>query len=264
MTQAVVTRPPWRITLAVWHALLLREATARVFGRRAGALWLFMEPVAGIVFVLLIYTVLRTRFIGGMDTLLWLSSGLLSFYLFRRTANQGASAVSANMALYTYRQVKPVDTVLSRCVLEGVLMLLTAAVVFIGLALVGVPLQLHEPLQVMASLLGLWLLGVGWGLAVSVATRLVPELANVLRVVMMPLALISGPILPISNIPYAWREWLMYNPVAHGIEGVRAGISPYYHHAPELNLSYLMGWALVLLFLGLVLQRRFRSRLVSL
>jgi capsular polysaccharide transport system permease protein len=257
-------RSPWRITLSVWHALLLREAVARMFGRRAAVVWLLLEPVAGIAFMLLIFSVLRTRFVGGMDTLLWLSSGLLAFYLFRRTASQGASAVGANQALYTYRQVKPVDTVLTRCVLEGALMLVIAMLVFSALGLIGVPLQLHDPLQVMASLLGLWLLGLGWGLGVSVATELVPESANLLNLLMMPLMLISGAIFPLSAIPYPWREWLMYNPVAHGIEGVRAGISPYYHHVPELSLNYLLGFALVLVFLGLVLQRRFRSQLVSL
>lgn len=256
-------RSPWQITVSVWHALLLREAVARMFGRRAAAAWLFLEPVAGIAFMLLIFTVLRARFVGGMNTLLWLSAGLLAFYLFRRTANQGASAVGANLALYTYRQVKPVDTVLTRCVLEGVLMLVIAALVFSVLALLGVPLQLHDPLQVIVSLLGLWLLGMGWGLAASVAAELVPELGNLLSLLLMPLMLISGAVFPLSAIPYPWREWLMLNPVAHGIEGARAGISPYYHHVPELSLNYLLGFALALVFLGLVLQRRFRSRLVS-
>lgn len=259
-----MNRSPWQVTLSVWHALLLREAVARMFGKRAAAAWLLLEPVAGIAFMLLVFTVLRTRYIGGMDTALWLSSGLLAFYLFRRTANQGASAVGANLALYTYRQVKPVDTVLSRCVLEGLLMLLIASLVFVGLALAGVPLQLHDPLLVMVSLTGLWLLGLGWGLAVSVATELVPETGNLLNLLLMPLMLISGAIFPLSAIPYPWREWLMWNPVAHGIEGVRAGISPYYHHVPELSMNYLLGYTLILVFLGLVLQRRFRSRLVSL
>lgn len=259
-----MNRSPLQVTLSVWHALLLREAVARMFGKRAAAAWLLLEPVAGIAFMLLVFTVLRTRFIGGMDTALWLSSGLLAFYLFRRTANQGASAVGANLALYTYRQVKPVDTVLSRCVLEGLLMLLIASLVFAGLALAGVPLQLHDPLLVMVSLTGLWLLGLGWGLAVSVATELVPETGNLLSLLLMPLMLISGAIFPLAAIPYPWREWLMWNPVAHGIEGVRAGISPYYHHVPELSMNYLLGCTLVLVFLGLVLQRRFRSRLVSL
>jgi capsular polysaccharide transport system permease protein len=76
--------------------------------------------------------------------------------------------------------------------------------------------------------------------------------------------LASGTVFPLSAVPQPWRDALMLNPVAHGIEGVRAGISAYYHHAPELSLGYLHGFALGLLFLGLALQRRFRHRLVSL
>jgi len=114
------------------------------------------------------------------------------------------------------------------------------------------------------AILGLWLLATDWGLTVSVATELVPEVANLLSLLMIPMMLISSVIFPLSTVPYPWREWLMLNPVAHGIEGVRAGLSPYYHHAPELDLSYLFGSALVLGFLGLALQVRFRNRMLTL
>lgn len=256
-------RPPWRITLAVWHALLLREATARLFSRRAAFVWLLVEPAAQIAFMTFVFSVLRARHIGGMEAALWLSSGMLAFFLFRRSASQGAAAVSANFALYTYRQVKPVDTVLTRCMLECLLTFAISALLMAALALLGVQLQLHAPLQTLSALLGLWLLSVGWGLAASVARALVPELGNLLGLLMMPLMLISGVIFPLSAIPTPWREWIMLNPVAHGVEGVRASISPYYHFVPELNLMYLHGCALVLVFFGLSLQLHYQSRLVA-
>ncbi len=264
LPERALSRSSWRITLAVWHALLLREAVARLFGKRMALLWLLLEPTAHIGFMAFIYTALRTRVIGGMDTVIWLASGLLAFFLFRRTANQGAAAVGANQPLYTYRQVLPVDTVLVRSVLEALLMGLVGAVIVAALVVLGKTTPLHDPLEVALSLLGLWLLALGWGLAASVATELVPELGNVLGMLMMPLMLISGVVFPLSAVPYPWREWLLYNPVAHGIEGVRAGLSPYYHHVPELDLGYLFGFSLVLIFLGLALQVRFRSRLVAL
>ena len=259
-----MSRSAWRITWSVWHALLLREAVARMFGRRAAAAWLFLEPVAGIAFMLFVFTVLRARHVGGMDTALWLSAGLLSFYLFRRTSAQGGSAISANLALFTYRQVKPVDTVITRCLLEGVILLVIAGLVAGVLVLMGHTLTADDPLALLWAALGLWLLGLGWGLTTSVLTELVPEMANILNLLMMPLMLISGAIFPLSAVPYPWREWLMFNPVAHGIEGVRAGISSYYHHVPELSLGYLHGFALTLVFVGLALQIRFRHRVVSL
>lgn len=257
-------RSNWQVTWAVWRALLLREAVSRLFGRRAALFWLLLEPMAHIAFFVFIFTVLRMRHVGGMDTALWLIVGFLAFFLFRRTAIQGQGAVGANRALYTYRQVKPVDGVLVRSLLEGLLMLLVGTLVLAGAGLWGVPLQLHDPLTVASALLGLWLLGVAWGLMASVAVELVPELGNLLSMLMMPLMILSGVIFPLSAIPPPWREWVMLNPIAHGIEGVRAGIAPYYHAVPELNLAYLHGYTLVALFLGLALQIRYQRKLLAL
>ncbi len=257
-------RSSWQVTLAAWHALLLREAVARMFSRRIALVWLLAEPAAHIGFMAVVFAVLRTRVIGGVDVVFWLSTGMLAFFLFKRTAVQGTAAIGANLALFTYRQVQPVDTILVRCVLEGFLMLLVAAVVILALALLGVPMSLDDPLRVFASVAGLWLLAVGWALAVSVARELAPEVANMLDMLMTPMMLVSGVVFPLAAVPYAWRAWLALNPVAHGIEGLRAGLSDYYHHAPELDLGYLYGATLVLIFFGLALQVRFRNRLQTL
>jgi capsular polysaccharide transport system permease protein len=256
-------RSHWRVTLDVWHALLLREAVSRMFARRAALAWMLIEPSAYIGFTVLLFLALRTRVIGGIDVALWLASGLLAYFLFRRTATQGAAAIGANRALFTYRQVLPVDTIVTRCLLEAVLMLFVSAVLVIALLLIGVHFPLDEPMLLIASVFGLWLTGVGWGLSVSVANELVPEVGNVLGMLMMPLMLISGAVFPLAAVPAHWRDYLMLNPVAHGVEGVRAGLSGIYHHAPELSMAYLFGSALVLVFLGLAMQVRFRFRLVT-
>lgn len=259
-----MSRSGLRIVLSVFHALVLREAVARLFGRRGAAAWLLLEPVAGIGFLLAVYALLQARHVGDMNTLMWLASGLLSFYLFRRTAQQGTAGIGANRALYTYRQVHPVDTVITRCGLEGLIHGLVAAVVMAALGLSGVPLTVHDPLQVMQALAGLWLLGLGWGLCASVATELMPGLSQILNLLMLPLTLASAVAFPLAAIPPPWGRWLMLNPVAHGIEGVRAGISPFYHHAAELSPAHLYICALALVCLGLALQVGFRHRLVSL
>jgi capsular polysaccharide transport system permease protein len=91
----------------------------------------------------------------------------------------------------------------------------------------------------------------------------VPELGRLIDFVMTPLYLISGVILPLSSVPQPYRDWLMLNPVAHGLEAVRLGFSPYYHAVPGLSISYLYGFSLVSIFLGLALHRRFAIRLVT-
>lgn len=257
------TRSPLSITLAVWQALLLRESLSRLFARRAAWMWLLLEPAVHIAFLVFIFTVIRVSHVGGIETALWLMVGMLGFFFFRRTGTQVGNGLGANRSLFAYRQVKPVDTVLVRALLEGLLMLVVSAFILSGAALLGIDARPGDPLAVIEAVFGLWLLGLGFGLVVSVAKELVAELDNLMGMVMMPMYMVSGVIMPLSAIPYPYREWLMFNPVAHGIEAARLGFAPYYHATPELSLPYLYGWALGLLFFGLALHARFARRLMT-
>jgi capsular polysaccharide transport system permease protein len=251
------------ITLSVWKALFLREALSRLFSGRATWFWLLAEPVFHVTYMLVIFTIIRVRTVGGIDTTLWLMTGMLAFFMFRRTGTQVMNAISANQALFTYRQVKPVDTLLVRGGLEGLLMIVVASILLAGAALFGHSVAPADPLAVIEAFLGLWLVGMGFGLVTSVASELVPELGRVINFVMMPLYMVSGVIFPLSAVPQPYRDWLMLNPVAHGLEAARLGFAPYYHAVPELSIAYIYGFALVSIFLGLALHRRFALRLVT-
>jgi len=251
------------ITLSVWKALFLREALSRLFSGRAVWFWLLAEPVFHVTYMLVIFTVIRVSTVGGIDTVIWLMVGMLAFFMFRNTGTQVMNAISANQALFTYRQVKPVDTTLVRGVLEGILILVIASILLAGAALFGHSVVPADPLAVLEAFFGLWLVGMGFGLMASVAGELVPELRRVINFVMMPLYMISGVIFPISVVPQPYRDWLLLNPVAHGVEAARLGFAPYYHAVPELSIAYIYGFALVSVFLGLALHRRFALRLVT-
>lgn len=256
-------RPSLLITLSVWRALFLREALARLFSGRATWFWLVAEPVFSVAIMLFIFTVIRVRTIGGIDTMLWLMVGMLGFFMFRRTGTQAQNAISANRTLFTYRQVLPVDTALVRAALEALLMVAVAGVLLIGAALLGHSVVPANPLAVLEAFLGLWLVGLGFGLVTSVAIELVHELGKVLKLVMAPLMIVSGVMIPISAVPQPYQGWLMLNPVAHGLEAARLGFAPYYHAVPELSVAYLYAFALVCIFFGLALYRRFATKLVT-
>lgn len=251
------------IALSVWKALFLREAVHRLFGSRAAWAWLLLEPVVHIVLMLLIMTAIRMRVVGGIDTGIWLMVGMSAFFMFKRVGGQTMNAVGSNQALFAYRQVKPVDTVLVRAGLEGFLMLLVILLLFTGAGFVGMEIVPTDPLAVLEALLGLWLVGLGFGLVTSVAVELIPEVGKILAMSMMPLYLISGVVLPIAQIPLPYREWLMYNPLSHGLEAARHSFAPYYQVAPETSITYLYIFALAAIFLGLTLHIRFALRLAT-
>lgn len=251
------------ITLAVWEALFLREALGRLFSGRASWFWLLGEPVFHVAYLVVIFTGIRVASVGGIDATIWIMAGMLAFFMFQRTGTQVMNAISANQALFAYRQVKPVDTVLVRGMLEGFLMAIIASILLVGAAFLGHSVLPVDPLAVLEGFFGLWLIGMGFGLVTSVASELVPELGRLIKLVMMPLYLLSGVMFPLSSVPLPYRDWLMFNPVAHGLEAVRLGFAPYYHAVPGLSIAYMYGFALVSVFLGLALHRRFALRLVT-
>jgi capsular polysaccharide transport system permease protein len=266
MSQAMTraeTRDPLTVTLSVWQAIFLREALDRLFDMRGAWFWLLLEPISHIGFIVFIRTVLRVRTIGGVDVVIWFSIGMLAFFLFRRTAMQVTHAVDSNRPLFAYRQVKPFDPAIARAVLEAFLMSIVSAIILLAAALLGHGSLPDDPLLALFAAFGLWLFGLGYGLVASVWMRLVPEMKHVLNILMMPLYLLSGVIWPLASIPQPYRGWLLFNPIAHGLELVRQGYVTHYHAAPGIEAGYLYFWAVAIVFLGLLLYRRFDMQLVA-
>jgi capsular polysaccharide transport system permease protein len=257
-----VTRNPLAVSFAVWRAIFLREALDRLFDMRFAWFWLLAEPVLHMGFLAFIFSVIRMRTVGNADIVVWIITGMLAFFLFRRTAVQVTHAVDSNRPLFTYRQVKPFDPAIARAVLEAFLMAIISLFILVVVSLLGHETFPSDVLLVIQAGFGLWLFGLGYGLIASVLIELVSEMEHVLKILMMPLYMISGVILPMVNIPLPYRDILMVNPVAHGLELVRMGFFPHYHVVPGLSMGYLYFWGIASVFLGLVMYRRFAIQLV--
>lgn len=252
------------ITLSVWNALFLREAVSRLSVGRIAWLWLLAEPIIQIGIMLFIFTVIRMRIVGGISTEAWLIIGMVTFLMFKRPSGQVQNALSANRALFAYRQVKPIDTLLVRAWLEGFITVLIAIIFGIGGTFFGVELIPHDPLMVVTVFFGMWLMGLGYGLVTSVAVELIPKMGTFLGFFGALLHISSGVVLPVSTVPEPYRGWLLLNPLLHGTEAARVGISPYYHAIPGMDVGYIYKCAIVAIFFGLALHRRFETKLITL
>lgn len=241
---------------SVWKALFIREATFRLFGARAAWVWLLVEPLAHFALLTFVFAVIRQRSIGGIEIAVWLILGLFGFFTFRRTANQVSGAIDANRGVFAYRQVQPIDTAIVRGFLEGLIMIVALAIVTVAMALMGFDVVPDRPLMILEAILGLWLLGSSLGLITAMVAEFAEEARQVLRMLMMPLYFVSGVLFPASAVPVQYREYFLLNPIFHGLEGMRAGFSDYYHAAAHVSLSYLHVWAVCCLGIGMLLYRR--------
>ena len=240
----------------------MREAVGRLSNGRLAWLWLLAEPIMQICMMLFMFTVIRMRVVSGISTEAWLIIGLGTYVMFKRPSSQLQSGIGANRALFTYRQVRPMDTMLVRAWLEGFINLLILTILFAGGNFFGVELIPQDPLMVLNVLLGMWLMGLGYGLITSVAVELIPKISILLGFLSTLLHLSSGVILPINHIPLPYRNWLLANPLLHGTELARQGVSSLYHPLTGVNISYLYLCGITLVFFGLALQRRFETRML--
>jgi capsular polysaccharide transport system permease protein len=257
-------RSSFAVTLGVWKALFLREALMRVARDRSGGVWMIVEPVAHIGFLMWLFLIgFRQRHVAGVDSSVFIMLGVLAFFLPRNMMNRGMRAVDASDALYSYRQVRPVDAVIARILVESLLGVLLFFVVIAGAALLGFPVYPADPLAILAALGGLWLAGLGMALTLSVLGSFSFEAQRTVRLLLGPLYVFSGVLFPSAGVPLAMRDWLLLNPLLHGVESVRMGFAPMYHAASGINLAYLYQVGMVLVFLGLALHVRYERFLVS-
>jgi capsular polysaccharide transport system permease protein len=270
MTEKV--RSPSRITFSVWRAIFLREALDRLFEARAAWLWLLIEPIAYIALHAFGFETFHIREVGGMAINMWIIAGFIGFLLWRRTWTQVLHGIDSNKAFFAYRQVKPFDVAIVRAVLELFLMV-PISIVIISLAIAlghGMtqssqnPVWLpQDPLLVVLSVVGLWLLGLGFGLVTSVAMNFVHEIDHIFKILYLPLYYISGALLPISlYVPAPYQYIFVANPIVNGVELMRQGFLPGYHALKGVSLAYLYASALTFLFIGLALYKRFSRKLV--
>jgi capsular polysaccharide transport system permease protein len=255
-------RSTWEVQRAVVVALVLRELRARVGGRWLGTLWLVLEPLTHVMLILTIFTFVRHLSSPFIEMPVFLVTGLLPYFIFRSLALRLADAVTSNKGLFGYRQVKPVDTLIARGIVETGLysMVYLSALALLGW--LGFQWFPRAPLELLAVSGVLIVLGASLGLLFAVISHNRPLVRSAIGMVFFPLYLLSGVIFAVHALPPTVRDWLLWNPVLHLIDLSRYYFLPGYHRIPDVGLAYPAACALVVAALGLALYRLERHKLL--
>jgi len=246
--------------LQVVYALLLRETKTRFGAHKLGYLWSVVQPLLWIGMFAGFYYAFGRMAPPGMSVVAFLATGIIPYSLFRETAGRSLSAIEANKGLLFYPQVRPLDLVAARVILEGVTQLLVLAVIMGSVALYEGSLRIESAIEVIVGLGLASALGASFGLVccgLSVYSRSVEQLYPAL---LRPLFWLSAVFHPVESLPKVFRDILVLNPIIHCIELVRDGWFPGYD-ARHVDAWYPVQWILGLSFLGLSLERTARRRL---
>jgi len=226
-------RTPLEIEKAVLFALIMRELKTRFGGRLVGLFWVLFEPVMTIYILLFIRSVLRARYLGPtIDYPVYHVCAMIPFFVFRSCWFRTMEAVSGNQGLFAYRQVKPFDAMIARIMLEGWIYVFVYLCVVGTLAWFGMKFMPDDPLTFMFCWVVQIALGFGFGEVSLVLAHGKPHVKMFLHLMVTPIYLLSGILIPLSQFPPSVQYWLMFNPTAHLVEVERVA---YYHEYTPIN-----------------------------
>jgi len=251
-----------RIQGQVLLALVLREVKTRFGREQLGYLWAFFEPSMYVCVFAVIFYLIDKPFPAGMPMLLFLVTGIVPFMLWRDCMMRSLSAIPANRQLLTFRQVTPLDLIVSRMLLEAA----TKVMVFIVMAAVGLFLsdtvRIENVLLVSFYLLSFALLGFNLGAWLAAFSILFPAIERFTpHFLVRPAFFASGLFYTADMLPEVVREFFLFNPLLHGTELLRSAFFVEFE-SNYGDVGYLLMWVFSGLFLGLVAQRAMRKRIL--
>lgn len=245
----------WQVMRRSVMALFLREIRTRFGKYQLGYAWALLEPVGSVSVLLIVFTALGAHGYPGISFPIFLMTGVVVNSLFVDISNRSIKAMEANSALFNYRPVRPIDTVIARAILELMLHLGVYATLLILYALVvgGDVVVSGLPLLLSAFAL-MTVFSCGVGVLFMLVTDAYSDADKVLPLLTRPLFFISGVFFSIEIVPPEYHPLLLWNPIFHGITLVRESVAPDYS-VPEASLGYLAVSALGVMTMSLFFYR---------
>lgn len=254
-------RKGWDIQVRVVAALMIRELTTRFGRENIGFLWILAEPLLFAVLVGLIWRLMKGPTEYGVDIVAFVVSGYIPLVLFRSSVGRAVNSFTANGSLMYHRQIKILDIIMVRFLIELVGHMMAYLVIALILGAMGFFPWPYD--------IGFLLMG--WGyyslftLSVCLVIAPLSEFSEALEK-FMPVATyimipFSGTFYIVSALAPAAAEIALYSPPVHGMEMMRYGI-----FGPSINPQYDLVSPLMFCFpclaIGLLLCRAVRKHLV--
>ena len=241
------------LQLRVVSAVARRELQLRAAKGAMGVIGVFVEPLALIVTFLALRIFLRSSGDSSyMNPALWLALGFIPFFMFSEIAIKAINGVEKSGEIYFYRRLRPLDSLMGNTLLLGQIYGSLLLLFVLGSAAWEWRPVVQDLGSLISLFLGLALIGFGIGLSTLVVGRRLPIVAWFMQMFLRRILLWTSCIFfSISIVPDAFRSWILWNPIAHGIELMRAACNPAYP-IPGVSAIYFWAWVFGSIGFGLL------------
>lgn len=228
----------------------MREIITRYGRHNIGFLWLFAEPMLFTIGITALWTATKSAHGSQLPIVGFAITGYSTVLLWRNVSSRCAKAVEANAALLFHRNVKIIDLMLARIILEvsgATISFIVLSLIFMSIGLMSLPADLFK--MVIA-----WLLTAWFAMALAFNIGVISEISEVFdrlwHAITYLLFGLSGVAFLVDWLPPAMQNFVLYVPMVHGTEMLRHGFYGDMIITYE-NPAYLITWNLTLMLTGL-------------
>jgi len=255
-------RSSFTIFKSVITALFLREIQTRFGSKKLGYFWAIFDAMLMVLVFAGLKSAISQNSMTGVDFPVFLASGFLAFYLWKNIVNRSIGAFDSNKALFNYVQVKPIDTLITRFLIE-VLVSSMATLVFVGIGLYfEFDIAVDDFNMVIFAVVWFAIFGFGIGLFSAVIGTFYETFTKIVQIIMTPLMFVSALMYSVDSLPPLLREIILYNPIVHFVELIHGS---YFHtlKTDYVSYEYMFYWTAIPLFLGLFFYTRAEKKIIS-
>lgn len=246
----------------VMTAVVLRDMRSRFFNHGLGFLLVSLWPLAHMIILLAIYTVMGRKAPYGESLNVFFATGLIPTLTFTYVSRFMSLSLILNRTMLSFPVVTIVDIMMARAFLEVVAAALTLFFMFIILFALGDNPIPADTFEAVYAYLAAILLAVGVGSLAGVFVMLMPFFATIYALTMIVVYISSGTLFVPNALPENIAYVLSWNPVIHIVEWMRVAYFPGYSDK-LLDRTYLVSFGALCLCLGLFLERILRMRILE-
>lgn len=250
-------RNSWAVQVRVIHALMIRELITRFGRENIGFLWIMAEPLLFAGLVGLLWHFMKGDTEHGISVVGFTATGYIPLTLFRHCVARSVASFTANQSLLYHRQIKLVDFILARFIIELLGGMMAYLFMAIFLILIG---EFPIPSDIGLLLAG-WLLYGTFCFSICLILAPLSEVSEAMEkfipvttYIMIPL---SGAFYMVSWTTSGARDVLLFSPFVNAMEMMRKGIwgeDIIAHYDPWNPIAASVIFAII----GLILCRRVR------
>lgn len=237
---------------SVIKALMLRQVIDRYGHENLGLFWLMGEPLLLTLGVMLMWTLIGLHHGDGIGIVPFALTGYTMLTLWRHVIGLMIRALSQNASLLYHRNVRFIDILISRVVLEAVGGLSAFFIAYVPFYLLGYVGAIEDPLLFVGGWVLMALFSFSFGLVLAGLSELSDVAERFIQPLMYLTLPITGMFYMVAWLPPAAQKLVVWSPMVSCFEMFRAGlfgsvVQTYW------DAQYVLIWCLALIAIGLPL-----------